>query len=359
MFKSVYVAAVVGLCLAADAGCKKKNEESEQPEDVAASEPKKKGVSESNEDNMISSGSGSSDSGEAAPATTDMDSAVASEDAKQKRPEVKEVCKKQTTGKGKAKKTETVCEMVDSNPKLSASLGIASLTKGFEWGMSPDAVLTKLGESINKSFDDQLKETKNPMEQDRIRKERNEQINELKKGNVKFTGNAKHKWGVSLIQYEFADDANEEMIWIKEGAKLRKFYFFKDGGLWKIVYAFNKEKWPDKDYTGVVDNSFKKWFGVSPAAKVKQDPKTAAPLLRYHEWVGEKSEKVRSFDLTEVHGIIMIAVIDGNAEASIGERLPNVKGDHTFGGDVGDVLGGSDVAYDENGKIVEGKQPAP
>ncbi|MBA3549355.1 MAG: hypothetical protein H0T76_23015 [Nannocystis sp.] len=358
MFKSVYVAAVFGLLLAADSGCKKKDTETEQPEDVAAAEPKKRGVSESNEDNMISSGTTPSESGDVAPATTDMDAAVAKEDDKRK-PEIKEVCKKKTTGKGKAKKTETLCEMVDSNPKLSASIGIASLTKGFEWGMSPDAVLAKLGESINKSFDDQLKETKVPAEQDRIRKERNEYLNELKKGNVKFTGNAKHKWGVSLIQYEFADDANEEMLWIKEGAKLRKFYFFKDGALWKIVYAFNKEKWPDKDYTSVVDNSFKKWFGVSPQAKTKQDPKTAAPLLRYHEWLGEKNEKVRSFDLTEVHGIIMIAVIDGNAEASIGERLPNVKGEHSFGGDVGDVLGGSDVAYDENGKIVEGpKKPA-
>ena len=357
MFKSVYVAAVVGLLFAADTGCKKKDAETEQPEDVAEKEPtKKKGVSESNEDNMISSGSGTAETGDAAPATTDMD-AVAKADETRK-PEIKEVCKKKTTGKGKAKKTENICEMVDSNPKLSASLGIAALTKGFTWGMSPDQVLTKLGESINKSFDEQLKETKNPMDQDRTRKERNDQLNELKKGNVKFSANAKHKWGVSLIQFEFADDANEEMLWIKEGAQLRKFYFFKDGALWKIVYAFNKEKWPTADYTSVVENSFKKWFGVSPAAKIKQDPKTAAPLLRYHEWLGEKSEKVRSFDLTEVHGIIMIAVIDGNAEASIGERLPNVKGDHTFGGDVGDVLGGSDVGYDENGKIVEGKKPA-
>ncbi len=361
MFKPVLIATALGLLLAADAGCKKKGEETEKPAEVADDDgaaKKSKGVSEANEDSLISSPPSTEDSGEAAPATTDMDSAVAKEDGDKKRPEVKEVCKKKTTGKGKAKKTENVCEMVDSNPKLTASLGIASLTKGFEWGMSPEAVLGKLGESVNKSFDDQLKETKDPMVQDRIRKERSEQINELKKGNVKFTGNAKHKWGVSLIQYEFADDSNEEMVWIKEGTKLRKFYFFKDGALWKIVYAFNKEKWPDKDYQSVVDNSFKKWFGVNPAAKTKQDPKTAAVLLRYHEWVGEKNEKVRSFDLTEVHGIVMIAVIDGNAEAAIGERLPNMKGDHTFGGDVGDVLGGSDVAYDENGKIIEGKNPA-
>jgi hypothetical protein len=360
MFKPVYVASILGLLLVADPGCKKKGEETEQPEaeDDAGTAKKSKGVSEANEDSMVSSAPPAEDSGESAPATTDMDKAVAKEDEAKKRPEVKEVCKKKTTGKGKNKKTENVCEMVDSNPKLSASLGIASLTKGFEWGMAPDAVIAKLGESTNKYFDDQLKETKNPMEQDRLRKERNDALNELKKGHVKFTASSKHKWGVSLIQFEFADDNSEEMVWIKEGAKLRKFYFFKDNSLWKIVYAFNKEKWPDKDYAGVVDNSFKKWFGVNPAAKVKQDPKTAAVLLRYHEWTGEKNEKVRSFDLTEVHGIVMIAVVDGNAEAAIGERLPNMKGDHAFGGDVGDVLGGSDVAYDESGKIIEGKKPA-
>src|SRR5690606_4777289 len=142
-----------------------------------------------------------------------------------------------------------------SNPKLTASIGVASLTKGFSWGMSPEEVLGKLGDAVSKSFDAQLAATRNPMDQDRIRNGRAEQINELKKGHIKFAGSSKHKWGVSLIQYEFADDNNEEMIWVKEGAKLRKFYFFKDGQLWKIVYAFNKEKWPDKDYEGIVENS--------------------------------------------------------------------------------------------------------
>jgi hypothetical protein len=358
MYKPLFVATVLGLLLATNVGCKEKKE-TETPEDEAAEgEPKKsKGVSEANEEGMIASGGTPTEgSGDAAPAQTDMDNAVAKEDESKKRPEVKQVCKKKTTGKGKAKKTEEVCEMVDSNPKLTASLGIASLTKGFEWGMAPDAVVSKLSESTATYYDEQLKAAKNPMEQDRLRKEKSAELNELKKGLVKFNSNTKHKWGVSLIQYEFADDSNEEMVWIKEGTKLRKFYFFKDGALWKIVYAFNKEKWPDKDYASVVENSFKKWFGVNPAAKSKQDPKTAAVLLRYHEWLGEKNEKVRSFDLTEVHGIIMIAVIDGNAEAAIGERLPNMKGDHAFGGDVGDVLGGSDVSYDENGKIVEGKK---
>lgn len=352
----LFLAATLGLVLATGAGCKKK-EETTQPEEAAEEEPteKKKGLSEDNEDSMVSASSTPTEGeGEAAPATTDMDAAVAKEDPKKKKPEVKEVCKTKTTGKGKAKKKEQVCEMVDSNPKLTASLGVGALIKGFEWGMSPEQVLSKMGESINAHFDAQLKETKNPMDQDRIRKERSDQINELKKGHIKFASSTKHKWGVSLIQYEFADDSNEEMIWIKEGQKLRKFYFFKDGQLWKIVYAFNKEKWADKDYQGVVDGSFKKWFGVNPAAKVKQDPKTAAVLLRYFEWEGEKKEKVRSFDLSEVHGVYMVAVVDGVQEAGIGERLPNMKGDDKFTDTVGDVLGGSDVSYDEKGNIIEG-----
>lgn len=356
--RSMFIAAVLGVFAVADVGCKK-DEDSKQPDDELAAEdtPKKtKGVSEDNEDSLVGAAAATDEgSSDAAPAQTDMDSAVAKEDEKKKRPEVKEVCKKKTTGKGKNRKTETTCEMVDSNPKATASLGVASLTKGFEWGMSPDAVLAKLGESINKYFDDQLKATTNPMEQDRLRKEKADQLAELRRGHIKFTSASKHKWGVSLIQYEFADDSSEEMIWVKEGGKLRKFYFFKDGQLWKIVYAFNKEKWPDKDYTGIVDGSFKKWFGVNPAAKVKQDPKTAAPLLRYFEWTGEKNEKVRSFDMTEVHGVVMVAVIDGNQEAAIGERLPNIKGDDKFTDTVGDVLGGSDVAYDEKGNIIEGK----
>src|SRR5690606_33943107 len=111
---------------------------------------------------------------------------------KRKRPEVKEVCKNKTTGKGKARKTEKVCEMVDSNPKLTASIGVASLTKGFSWGMSPEEVLGKLGDAVSKSFDAQLAATRNPMDQDRIRKERAEQINELKKGHIKFAGSSKH-----------------------------------------------------------------------------------------------------------------------------------------------------------------------
>jgi hypothetical protein len=349
MFKRASIVAMtLGLALAAS--CKKSDTTTPTDGEDVGEKTANKGVSEDNEDNFVpSGGEEGGEGGEVAPASEDMDAATAKAEAEVKRPPMKEVCK--TVGKGKAKKKE--CTMVDSDPKLSAQIGVKALMKGYEWGMSPENVLTQLARSIEAEYGQRQKDATDANAQDRNRNWKKEQLDELRRGNVKFTANSKHKWGVSLIQFDFADDNGEEMIWTKSGANLRKFFFFKDGGLWKVIYAYNKEKWPGKEYEVVVDESFKKWFGPSPEAKVKQDPKTAAPLLRYYEWSAKDGEKIRSFDLTAVHGVVMLTVIDSRIEASLGERLPNIKDDESFSSDVGDVLGGSDVEYDKDGNIIK------
>lgn len=342
--RSLIIASLLSFSLAADAGCKKKETKPPVEDDESLGGDKDEtpaGVSEDNEDDLVSYASADDTEGEG-----ELGEEDSGEPAKKvERPEVKEVCK----GRGKKRK----CKMVDSNPKLSASLGVKALIKGYEWGMGPEAVLAQLSKKIERQYAKKQKKTSDPMMQDRNRKWKQEQLNELKKGHVKFTSASRHKWGVSLIQYDFEDDNGEEMVWIRDGT-LRKFYFFKDGGLWKIVYAFNTEKWPGKTYEEVTEKTFKEWFGINPEEKVKQDPKTARPLLRYNEWTSEKDEKIRTFNQSAVHGVYVISVVDGNIETSIGERLPNIKEDEKFSDDVGDVLGGSDVVYDENGNIVEG-----
>jgi hypothetical protein len=51
--------------------------------------------------------------------------------------------------------------------------------------------------------------------------------------------------------------------------------------------------------------------------------------------------------------VIGLAVVDGAAEKSIGERLPNTGREDKNENVVNDVLGGSDVCYDKSGSIVE------
>ncbi len=266
-----------------------------------------------------------------------------------KRAKASEKCK--TVGKGKDKKKE--CGMVDPKPEVSASHGVYAIMGDFRWGMTPPQVYKVLAQDIETEFAKRQSAAKGATSQDANRRWRQEQLASLKSDHTKFTKASKHRWGVSLIQYEYQDDNNEEMLFIRTGTGLRKFFFFKDDELWKVLYAYSTDVWPGKSYDDIVKEKFKKWFGPSPQSKVKQDPETAAPLVRYNEWTSMDKEKVRSFDLTAVHGVIGLTVVDGNAESRIGERLPDGRREDDYSDVVGDVLGGSDVCYDKNGDISE------
>lgn len=253
--------------------------------------------------------------------------------------------------KGKGKKKE--CKMVDSKPKISAAIGTRTLLADFRFGMTPMHVFKLLTKEIDVEYDKKQAAAKDPTQQDRNRAWRQDSVNLLKANHVKFTVSSKHRWGVSLIQYEYEDDSNEEMLWIKANPSLRKFYFFKDDELWKVLYAYSTDTWPGKTYDDVVEEKFKKWFGPSPAEKVKTDPESGAPVLSYNEWESADNMFVRSFDMTAVNGVIVLAVVDKDAESRIGERLPNLGRDDKFSDDVTDILGDSDVCYDKDGNIQE------
>ena len=265
-------------------------------------------------------------------------------------------CVNVKVGEGKKKKTEKQCGLVDPKPEVTASYGTRTLKGDYRWGMNTKDVFKLLSREIEKQYAEKQKQAgDDAMAQDAAREWRTEQLNDLKTQHVRFKAASKHRWGVSLIQYEYADDSNEEMLWIKDSPTLRKYYFFKDDALWKIFYAYSPDSWPGKTYPEVVEEKFKKWFGVSPKEKVKQDPKTAAPIVRYFEWKSSDGDFVRSFDLTAVQGVVGLTVIDANADDSLTERLPNVGKDEGFSDSVGDVLGGSDLCYDKAGDIVECK----
>lgn len=266
-------------------------------------------------------------------------------------PEIKEPTKK-CTGKGKKKE----CKMVDPTPEVTAAHAARKFLKGFRWEMTPQQVLGQLSQEIEEEYADKQKKAKSAIEQDQNREWKRAQIDELALSHIKFETRAKHKWGVSLIQFDYEDDSNEEMVWVRANANLKKFFFFKDQELWKVVYAYSSDSWPGENHKDVVEKHFKKWFGVSPEEKVKQHPETKAPLLRYLEWKTTDGDIVRAFDQTAVHGVHVLAFIDGDAEQRIGERLPNIREEAEFSDAVNDVMGGTDVCYDEEGNLIEDAQ---
>ncbi|TPV93482.1 MAG: hypothetical protein B7733_20130 [Myxococcales bacterium FL481] len=260
---------------------------------------------------------------------------------------VKEVCR----GKGKRRK----CKVKDSKPDVSAAKGVRTLMKGFRWDMDSKTVLDQLTVRIDDEYDQRMKDTTDPDEQDAAREWRRNQVEELAKNHIQFESAANHRWGVSIIQYDYADDENEAMIWVNENATLKKFYFFRDDELWKIVYAYSQDAFPGKTHAQVVEEKFKKWFGVMPDEKERKDPEGKLPPLKYLEWKAFDGERVRTFDMTQVHGSHLLVLVNGKAEDRIGQRLPNAKKDESFNTDVQDVLGGTDVCYDADGNMVENR----
>jgi len=266
-------------------------------------------------------------------------------------PRAKEVTKCATVREGGKKKKE--CKPVDPKPEISAEHGVYTLMGDFRWGMSPAKVFKLLSRDIEAEAAKRQETATGPIEQDAARQWRHEQLQLLRGNYTKFTTASGHRWGVSLIQFEYEDNANEEMLWIRTANGLRKFYFFKDGSLWKVFYAYGTDVWPGKSYADILQEKFYRWFGPSPEQKTKIDPKTSLPMLRYTEWKAQDGEKVRSFDMTELHGVVGLTVVDGPTEQRIGERLPNMPQESQYEGVVEGVFGGSDVCYNPDGNIVE------
>jgi hypothetical protein len=138
-------------------------------------------------------------------------------------------------------------------------LGIEKLMGVFKWGMPPQKVFAVLEKDIHAEFEPQVKATQDPMIQDRIRKEKNEKIKELKNNYVKFHGK-QTSWDISMVDKEFAHKNNESMavVWTK---KDRRFFFFHNEKLYKLYIAFNADLYQDKtfeDFAQVMEARFGK-----------------------------------------------------------------------------------------------------
>src|SRR5690606_41215438 len=89
----------------------------------------------------------------------------------------------------------------------------------------------------------------------------------------------------------------------------------------------------------------------SPQQKSTVDAWTKQPVPSYYEGGSTEGAVVRSFAMTQVHGVFGLAVLHGPTEQRLGQRVPNTKREEKVQGVVEDVLGGSDVCYNNDGTI--------
>jgi len=134
-------------------------------------------------------------------------------------------------------------------PPLSAEhkKALAELYGGFKFGMSKDDVVAVLQKQIDERYEDKIKATTDITQQDRIRKDKKAELARVSQTYVAFDGH-KTGWDVSIVENEFAHGTGESMMerWENEGGKNnRRFFFFKDGKLWKMFVSLDVSVLPE------------------------------------------------------------------------------------------------------------------
>ncbi len=140
---------------------------------------------------------------------------------------------------------------------------LAELYAGFKFGTSKDDVIATLSKQIEERYADKLKGTTDVALQDRIRKDRKQEIDDVSKSYTKFEGKTTG-WDVSMIDDEFAHNTGESMLarWEnQDGENRRRFFFFSDGKLWKMFVLLDVSKIPDDKknfatFRGTMENKY-------------------------------------------------------------------------------------------------------
>lgn len=118
---------------------------------------------------------------------------------------------------------------------------LAELFAGFKFGMAKDDVVKQLSKQLDERYNEKIKDTTDVGVQDRLRKEKRDEVARINASYIGFEGK-RTGWDVSIIEDEFAHNTGESMLerWEnKDGKNQRRFFFFRDGKLWKMFVSLD------------------------------------------------------------------------------------------------------------------------
>jgi len=119
---------------------------------------------------------------------------------------------------------------------------LAKLGGGFKFGMTRDEVIAVFSKQLDERYDDKIKATTDIAAQDRLRRDKRNEVNRLQQSYVSFEDAKPSPWDVSIVDAEFAHNTGEAMLerWENQGGQnQRRFFFFFEGKLWKMFLSLD------------------------------------------------------------------------------------------------------------------------
>jgi hypothetical protein len=229
--------------------------------------------------------------------------------------------KKKSKAKPKAKAAPTAQFKGDAK-------ALGELMGPFKFGMSSRDILGILSKQIGDKYKDKIAATTDVYAQDKLRRDRQAELDRIKKSQTEFKG-TKTGWDVSIIDDQFAHNTDESMMvyWENDAEShkdQRRFFFFHDGRLYKMLIALNSSNLKNEQRT------FDYFRGLMEARYGKGSVRTAKdadgvdrPVAL--EW-RSKSHHVSALDKLAFYGSFVLVVADPGQEATLAEiRTQNAK----------------------------------
>jgi len=187
--------------------------------------------------------------------------------------------------KGKGDKTPT-----------SEQISVAMKKANVKWGMSRREVTKALVKQVKDHYTPIINKISNPVEEDRVRNEANDEIKAIKKSYVEFNGKTTG-WDVSFLREEFTHN-NDEALMVVRDKNSQNFYFFMGGRLWKWYKAFDASVFKAgsfKQFAGAVQRKF------GDAVMREGEAGSGKGSRRWLQWQ-DKMSRLRAIDETEFYG---------------------------------------------------------
>src|SRR6185295_9041867 len=142
---------------------------------------------------------------------------------------------------------------------------LAELYGGFKFGMTKDEVIAVFSKQLDERYDDKIKATTDIAAQDRLRRDKRNEVTRLQQSYISFDAGKPSPWDVSIVEDEFAHNTGEAMLerWENQGGKnQRRFFFFYEGKLWKMFISLDVSILPeDKKNFATFQQTMERQYG--------------------------------------------------------------------------------------------------
>jgi hypothetical protein len=197
---------------------------------------------------------------------------------------------------------------------------LGELMGPYKFGMTSKDILGILSKQIGERYKEKIAATTDVYAQDKLRRDRQAELDRIKKSFVEFKGK-KTGWDVSIIDDQFAHNTDESMMVHWENSAdtgrgdQRRFFFFHDGRLYKMLIALNSSQLKNEQRT------FDYFRGLMEARYGKGSVKTSKDIDGVDRPVGldwrSKSHHVAALDKLAFYGSFVLVVADPGQEATL------------------------------------------